>query len=664
MTPMPSDPSIASSPWRHPPAIGLILLFLWMALSIAATKGVTSDEPFHIVSGYSYWLLNQYRMQPENGNLPQRLIGLPLWLGRPAFPSLSSTEWKISAVDPFSRAFFHDLGNDPHRLVMSGRYAVAIITALLLAAIYLLALRLIGWGGAMIALFGAAFCPLMLSHGALATSDTCAALFFLLAVMSLWRLMHEMNWKTIAAAALAAGGLAISKFSAPLILPMAALMLVIRLIGRRPLRIGDREFHERSRQLTRIIAGLMIVAIGAWLIIWAAYGFRYATFTPEQKALGERFLPDWPILMEISTPFMRLVKRINDLHLLPESYCYGQIHTLRAASQRIAYAAGEFSAGGWWWYFPYALAVKTPIAAGLLWLVGAGCLLIHRRLRPSLYAFTPLIVLLLVYFASAMAGSLNIGLRHLLPIYPALFIVGGCAVHLMRLRKVKIALAALLLGVAAESWLSRPDYLAFFNVLAGGPRQGYKHLADSNLDWGQDLPLIKRWIEDRQKLEPRTPIYLSCFGPAEWSFYRIPARPLYCFPPARADENLPAIPRLEPGYYCYSANMYLGLYHAIRGPWNARWETNYHKAEELIDQLNTLTKPGEAYRNMVALIGVKDLATADALRQGRLAALLRHKEPVARPSPAYFVFKVTAEDLMRAAKGPPSEMRVNSLMHW
>ena len=97
-----------------------------------------------------------------------------------------------------------------------------------------------------------------------------------------------------------------------------------------------------------------------------------------------------------------------------------------------------------------------------------------------------------------MASPLNLGERHLLPTYPALLILAGAASGWFRSEHRRFwsaAVVALLAVLGAESMAIRPHYLAYFNVLAGGPESGYRHLVDSSLDWGQDLPGLKRWLE-------------------------------------------------------------------------------------------------------------------------------------------------------------------------
>lgn len=139
---------------------------------------------------------------------------------------------------------------------------------------------------------------------------------------------------------------------------------------------------------------------------------------------------------------------------------------------------GEVRPGGWWYYFPVALFFKTPIPFLILALAG-----LRRRLEPALIAAAIL--------AIAMTSNINIGVRHVLPIYAPLAI---CAAAAIRVRWLNVALIAWL---AAGSALAHPDYLAWFNAFAG--KEPHRVLNDSNLDWGQDALRLVR-LARREKI--------------------------------------------------------------------------------------------------------------------------------------------------------------------
>jgi len=106
-----------------------------------------------------------------------------------------------------------------------------------------------------------------------------------------------------------------------------------------------------------------------------------------------------------------------------------------------------------------------------------------------------------LYGAAAMTTSLNIGHRHILPIYPPLFVLcGACALYFrsLKFRAGAIVISILTCWQVAESFAVRPDYLSYFNQAAGGPEGGYRHLVDSSLDWGQDLPGLKKVADGKR----------------------------------------------------------------------------------------------------------------------------------------------------------------------
>jgi hypothetical protein len=180
-----------------------------------------------------------------------------------------------------------------------------------------------------------------------------------------------------------------------------------------------------------------------------------------------------------------------------------------------SYLLGKIAMKGRWYYFPVAFAVKTPAATlAFLALAAWACLRRLRRTRVRLISFSwyVLAVPLAVYFAFSLASRIDIGVRHLLPLCGFLFILCGAASPLRRK-----TLAILVLGLIVESFAIYPNYLAFFNVFAGGPSNGPKFLTDSNIDWGQGLKALKSWMTRHDV--PR--VDFAYFGSADPKYYGI-----------------------------------------------------------------------------------------------------------------------------------------------
>jgi hypothetical protein len=227
----------------------------------------------------------------------------------------------------------------------------------------------------------------------------------------------------------------------------------------------------------------------------------------------------------------RLILFAQRHELLPEAFLYGFARAEMKSQFRSSFLLGKYSATGFHSYFPYAFLLKTPLPALLLILTSLILALARRPVGNRSLAF--LIAPAGLYFAVAVCSHLNIGQRHLLPIYPFLYVLAGSlTLEWARWqRSARFVTAALvLLGIAISCqivffplnhriWQKvAPHYLAYFNELAGGPGNGYKELVDSNLDWGQDLGSLKLWLDERKITGS---IYLAYFGMADPRYYGI-----------------------------------------------------------------------------------------------------------------------------------------------
>jgi hypothetical protein len=193
------------------------------------------------------------------------------------------------------------------------------------------------------------------------------------------------------------------------------------------------------------------------------------------------------------------------------------------------------------------------------------CLRRGRFLREDLFALLPIVG----FLVPAMTAKLNIGLRHILPIYPFVLLVAGKTVAELwgeKKRSFHLVLAGLCAFAAVEFASVCPHYLAFFNRFVGGPRNGNEYLVDSSLDWGQDLKGLKRWMDENQ-IEH---INLSYFGTADPTYYKIDCTHLLGAP-FYAQAKLPELP----GYVAVSATNLRGVY------FDDRWRDYYQPLLEM-----------------------------------------------------------------------------------
>jgi len=250
----------------------------------------------------------------------------------------------------------------------------------------------------------------------------------------------------------------------------------------------------------------------AYLFIWAAYGFRFhAPAQIDQPLQIDQLMPESPLFQTWGQIF-------TAYRVLPEAWIAGQLFALQRLS-RTSYLFGAISDQGFWSYFPIAFAIKTPLPTLLLSLAAIGQLFFRRQNNSSRWF---VLVPAGLYFVLAVASGLNIGLRHILPIYPFLFVLIGEAAASLWTTANPLKKGSLLLLTACYVFSSLaiyPHYLAFFNELAGGAKNGHRILLDSNLDWGQDLNGLKRWMTDNRVKK----IFLLYFGKADPMYYGIDA---------------------------------------------------------------------------------------------------------------------------------------------
>jgi hypothetical protein len=546
----------------------LLALFWWLAVSASTHWSQTSDELVHITAGYAYDKFGDYRMQPENGILPQRLHGLvPLWLG--VRFNMDPVLWRNSTYWQLGWDLFYGLDNPTDGMVLGARALNALFGVALGAFIFLVARRWYGDRGGLLALGLFALCPNFLAHSALATSDLAAVLFLLLAPWFFWRHLARRDFTSSLLAGLMSGLALVAKFNGVLLAP-----IYLALILADPALRCD---HQRGGRLARNVGLAVWQAVMAAGLIWLFYGFRYSTAAPGLPPL-EAFAWPWEKLLQgIGGWKASSIGLARHWELLPEAWLYGLSTVLAGSLARPSFLAGEYSLHGWWQFFPVmfltkttlALLLATPVALGL----GAMRL---RKLEPEaqrerMARWMPLVLTAAAVWLTALTSNLNIGHRHILAVYPVLFVAaGGLAVSGGRWLALPLALFAL---QAVESFAIRPHYLAFFNPLGGGPEKAYRLVVDSSLDWGQDLPALREWLAGNRR--PGEPFYLSYFGSAWPPHYGV--RPTYFLP-----ANYIARPPFQkydylPGLYCISATSLAEVYSDFKGPWRPEWTAQSHE---------------------------------------------------------------------------------------
>lgn len=506
--------------WEWALLAGLLILFAAQALFSSPHKSAAFDEQYHLAAGYAYVKTGDFRMSRSHPPLINVLSALPLLTRSDIHLPLQHPSWAASDYFLFSDQFMWQTGNDAQAMLQLARPPIILLGVLLAAAIAFWARRWWGPIAGWAALFLATFDPNMLANARLVTTDLGLTLFFFVAVWLLWRWLQQPTTFNLILAGAAAGLATASKFTGLMIWPTFLLLILIY------------PHRDSGRWRARLLA-FVEMALAGYAALWAVYGFDVGP------------IPGSPIALPIAAPFFPY--SVWDTFMVIEN------------QPKTAYLLGQTSPRGWWYYFPVALAVKTPLPTLLLACVG----LIVALRRAGWRRASPLWLPPAFFLALSMSGRITIGYRHILPVVPFLLLLAGVAVAAVwqaepRRRLLRLLVVALLAWQASSVLRLWPHQEAYFNLLAGGPEGGSRILVDSNLDWGQDLIALRRLLAERGIEQP----YLAYFGTALPEAYGIAYKPLPSFLRFTAGPEVDAYNPYTPppGWYAISrSSLHLGL---------------------------------------------------------------------------------------------------------
>jgi 4-amino-4-deoxy-L-arabinose transferase-like glycosyltransferase len=500
----------------------LLLVAFGLALTSARVKSATFDEEAYIGKGAAVWKEGNYWLRTAHPALAPMLNALPLLLEPELTPPTGHHCWPDGSGRSCGRVMLFYQG-DTQRTLLLARLPTMFLMLILGAMVYRWAADLFGSLGGLMALTLCVFGPNLMAHGRLVTLDFATTFTFFLTFFALYRFWRRPGWGRLIFAGLALGAAGATRYTAgTLLLPFV--LLCLARVWRPAPRGAFPALAAPSRWQRLVVAVLLLVAMGAIaaFTVWVIHG---ANFGP---------VPRWGDLRLPAPAYF------NDLAALLE---------YRDKPQD-AFLLGRHYVGGWWPYFVVAFLVKTPVPTILLIAIAVVDLI---RQRDGRFGEIVLLVFAGYHFVLSLVNPFNIGYRHLLPMLPFLLVFAARAVrpfaHAARpwLRAVPVTLLGWLVVANLAIY---PHYLAYFNELVG-PRNGYRVLVDSNVDWGQDLPALERYVEE----QAISNIYLSWFGESRPWQYDIPYRSI----PSKPDELSDLYTRVyhpdypPPGTYAISA---------------------------------------------------------------------------------------------------------------
>jgi len=523
----------------------LLGMFATLSYLTARTKSATYDETIHVAAAWSHWQEGDFRANPEHPPLWKFYAALPVVMGGGGLHrSAQSDEWwgRILEDQAYQwgwaiNTLYRTEGNDAERAIGAMRGMMLIVAIGLGAMIAWCSWK---WGGA-VACFVAtglfALDPNFLAHASLMTNDVAFSLLMLACVWATWRVGERGTIGKVSLLAVVCAMAVTTKFSGFLVGPLVAILLLVRAIRVETWDLMGRTLATRWRRA----GGVMVVCIAIGLVcygaIWGVYLFR---FRPTPKVGSEmNFLrlvsmvrdnelysrhpgvPTTALERENWRPAVitRVIMGAEKRRLLPQAFLFGVLYVHMSSLTRMTFLLGQVGDVGWWYYFPLAVLFKTPLAV-LIAGVGAFAYAMGRVRKEAVYLVVPAIF----YALYLMSSNLNLGLRHMLPVYPFVYIAIGlvaAAVWRKWTKSARYVIAAVFVGLAVESLSAFPNFIPFFNAACGGSRGGIQLLGDSNLDWGQDLPALSQYVSTWRQSHPGQKFYLRYFGTADPFYYGI-----------------------------------------------------------------------------------------------------------------------------------------------
>jgi hypothetical protein len=463
-------------------AVFLILCGIGVARIISTYHvfSQTSDEPAHLATGIEWLEQGTYTLETLHPPLARVAVALGPYLSGLRLAGQGDVWQEGNGMLLTHGRYLHNL-----KLARLGTLPFFLVATLL---VWYWARVRYGNGPALMATLLFTTSPVVLAHAGFATTDMAITAGFTGALIAYINLLERPTYLRSAILGVALGLAILCKFSALVFLPACGLAL---LIWRFPGRNKKEEPQGTGRFQWR--RGLALAALAMCFIVWAGYRFSVGSLT----SASQRSHPRLDRFLGSGRTLRKVAYAAAEFPAVPAPAFFRGLDRLRMKEGRghTGYLLGQIRETGWWYFFPVALAVKTTLP--LLVLIGMGIFYLGKSARRerNWIAAAPVVAALALLLV-CMPSRINIGVRHILPIFPLFAIiagVGACrfwnSAKLWRSPKLKFAGFAVILTLLAwhltSSIRAHPDYLAYFNELAG--QHPERILIDSDLDWGQDL---------------------------------------------------------------------------------------------------------------------------------------------------------------------------------
>lgn len=472
----------------------------------------TFDEPVHVLCGLEWLERGTYTIEEQHPPLARVAVALGPFLHGAVLPGKTDV---VSLAIPGTAVLFGD-GEDYQTRLMLARLGSLSFLVALCGLIAYWSKRWFGAPGALVSVALLTTTPPLLAHAGLATTDMAATATLCAAIGSLFWLISKPSLKIALVSGVLVGLAVLAKLSSiPFLGLCVAVMVAWRLLLGPSVPWSDAALRRRS-------ASYSLAAVAACsLIVWAGLLFSVGPLLPVADRPHESVRP----IADTLSIGQGTLNSIVEAGIYPAPEIFRGILQVRQHNREghLAYLLGDVRSHGWWYFFPVVIAIKTPIPFLILGLLAIG-LLVKRGFDENDWRQLALVSCVAVILGFAMTANINLGVRHVLILYPLLALCAGVVgQHLTRSRTALLLGAGLLCWQGAESLLAHPDYLPYFNQFVGDHPEEFR--VDSDLDWGQDLYRLVQATEDLG-IER---LYLQYYGTAYPEAYGMP--PTEALPP-------------------------------------------------------------------------------------------------------------------------------------
>lgn len=498
--------------------VSILVIHFFLILGVNLNNSPTTDEiAHHIATGYSYIKTGDFCLNPADPPLVRMIAVIPLLIINPKLP-LDHISWKDAEPAEFGRQFFYVYNSNSALLVTLARLSIALLSVLLGILVFLWSQKIYGSRGGLLSLFFYSFSPNIIAHASVVTADIGSALFFSLALFSFWLYVKHsedsgsQRWGWFFFAIISFGLAQSAKFTNVLLAPIYISILFALLL-----------FH--SMKICKNIGLLLAIFIGGYIVVFFSYFCEIKPFFDHIANVSQKV----GYLKNIFSKFNLSVLGFSENNFIKfffnnpvpfRTYIVGLLGIVHQGVEgHRSYLLGNWSQFGQWYYFLVAWLVKSTIP--FIIILFTSVVLFFRQNKTKKYDEIFLLVPVVIYLIFVSTGKVKIGIRHILQIYPLLFVfIGGIMRVYAGITKKYLCgiFIAILCGWHVFSLFTAYPYpLAYFNELSGGPKQGYKILRDSNIDWGQGLIALEKYVTKNKIAKIR----LLYFGSADPAYYGI-----------------------------------------------------------------------------------------------------------------------------------------------